>query len=97
MVVGGFGALLRALAEPLDVRLSCPVASIDYGQEGRVVVTTEGGEAFEGAAAVVTLPLGVLKAGAVRFAPPLPQWKAEAVGRLGFGDLNKVVLQVRGA
>ena len=40
----------------------------------------------------VTVPLGVLKAGAVQFSPPLPAWKAEAIGRLGFGDLNKVGL-----
>ena len=49
---------------------------------------------FEGALAVVTVPLGVLKAGGLRFEPGLPAWKAEAVAKLGFGDLNKVVLQV---
>ncbi|CAL8103906.1 unnamed protein product [Orchesella dallaii] len=29
---------------------------------------------------------------AVQFHPPLPEWKTEAVMRLGFGNLNKVVL-----
>lgn len=29
---------------------------------------------------------------AVQFNPPLPEWKTEAVMRLGFGNLNKVVL-----
>jgi [histone H3]-N6,N6-dimethyl-L-lysine4 FAD-dependent demethylase len=28
----------------------------------------------------------------VRFEPPLPQWKQTAIERLGFGNLNKVVL-----
>ena len=42
-------------------------------------------------AVIVTVPLGVLKAGAVRFVPPLPDWKRAAVDKLGFGDLNKVV------
>lgn len=28
----------------------------------------------------------------VRFDPPLPQWKQTAIERLGFGNLNKVVL-----
>jgi hypothetical protein len=48
------------------------------------------GEVFEGKAAIVTVPLGVLKAGAIRFEPALPPWKREAIGLLGFGDLNKV-------
>lgn len=29
---------------------------------------------------------------AVQFNPPLPEWKTEAIMRLGFGNLNKVVL-----
>jgi monoamine oxidase len=62
-----------------------------------VKVTTAQGEVLEASLVLVTLPLGVLKAGAVEFVPPLPEWKAGVVGRMGFGDLNKVVLQVRGS
>jgi monoamine oxidase len=36
-----------------------------------------------GSAAIVTLPLGVLKAGGVRFSPPLPQAKRAAIDGLG--------------
>ena len=50
------------------------------------------GEVFKGAAAIVTLPLGCLKAGGVAFQPPLPAWKAEAIAKLGYGNLNKVGL-----
>lgn len=48
-----------------------------------------------------TLPLGVLKLATapqsnqqntVQFLPPLPDWKTSAIQRLGFGNLNKVVL-----
>lgn len=49
-----------------------------------------------------TLPLGVLKQctavssqgvpNTVQFIPPLPDWKVAAIQRLGFGNLNKVVL-----
>jgi monoamine oxidase len=59
-----------------------------------VQVTTAQGEVLEASLVLVTLPLGVLKAGAVEFVPPLPEWKAGVIGRMGFGDLNKVVLQV---
>jgi [histone H3]-N6,N6-dimethyl-L-lysine4 FAD-dependent demethylase len=47
------------------------------------------------------LTLGVLKvavspessqANTVRFEPPLPDWKQAAIQRLGFGNLNKVIL-----
>ncbi|KAF8072835.1 LDL3 [Scenedesmus sp. PABB004] len=58
-----------------------------------VRVTLASGEVLGGALVLVTVPLGVLKAGAVAFEPPLPEWKAAAVDRLGFGHLNKVVLQ----
>ena len=53
------------------------------------------GEVFKGAAAVITVPLGCLKAGAIAFQPPLPSWKADAIAKLGFGDLNKVDLPFR--
>ena len=41
---------------------------------------------------VVTLPLGVLKKNSVIFNPELPHTKKEAISRLGFGVLDKVVL-----
>lgn len=59
-----------------------------------VKVTTSSGEVLEATLVLVTLPLGVLKQGAVEFVPPLPEWKAGVVARMGFGDLNKVVMQV---
>jgi monoamine oxidase len=55
-----------------------------------VAVTTAGGEVLHGDAVVVSVPLGVLKAGSIAFRPALPPWKQEAISRLGFGDLNKV-------
>jgi lysine-specific histone demethylase 1 len=57
---------------------------------------------FSGDAVLCTLPLGVLKQctaantqgvpNTVQFIPPLPDWKVAAIQRLGFGNLNKVVL-----
>jgi hypothetical protein len=41
---------------------------------------------------IVTLPLGVLKAGVVKFDPPLPEAKTAAIQRLGFGNLTKVIV-----
>ncbi|XP_046979329.1 lysine-specific histone demethylase 1A isoform X2 [Schistocerca americana] len=59
---------------------------------------------FKGDAILCTLPLGVLKQSTsaaaqdtgrpnvIQFVPPLPDWKVAAIQRLGFGNLNKVVL-----
>ena len=47
------------------------------------------GEVFKGAAAIVTVPLGCLKADAINFQPPLPAWKGDAIAKLGYGALNK--------
>lgn len=48
---------------------------------------------FEADAAIVTVPLGVLKRpGQLRFQPPLPPRKQAAIQRLGFGCLNKVMM-----
>ena len=55
---------------------------------GCVVALRDGGE-VEGDLVLVTLPLGVLKARAVRFEPELPPWKADAIDRMGYGLLNK--------
>jgi len=48
-----------------------------------------GNDSFEGTAAIVTVPLGVLKSGAITFDPPLPEAHAQAVNALGFGALSK--------
>ncbi|CAN0042255.1 unnamed protein product, partial [Scytosiphon promiscuus] len=56
-------------------------------------VTSTDGKVVEADAVVVTLPLGVLKARVVDFVPSLPERKAQAISALGYGCLNKVVLE----
>ncbi len=46
-----------------------------------------------GDAVLVTVPLGVLKEGQIKFLPPLPQRKLDSIQRMGFGILNKVCSQ----
>jgi len=90
----GFGALTGALAEGLDIRLKQVVRRIEYGAKTPVRVHTDR-KTFEAQAAVLTIPLGVLKAGDIDFAPALPADKQEAIARLGMGNLAKVVVQFR--
>ena len=65
----------------------------DAGLDGEVVVrvSCRSLTVVRGMRAVVTLPIGVLKAGGVAFSPPLPRAKADAVARVGVGCLNKVM------
>ncbi|PNW80465.1 hypothetical protein CHLRE_07g318651v5 [Chlamydomonas reinhardtii] len=90
-LAGGNGRLVQLLCSDLPVLYRCPVAEVRYGAGGVAVLAADGG-CFQAAAAVVTLPLGVLKAGDVVFDPPLPAAKQEAIQRLGYGRLNKVAL-----
>lgn len=88
--VGGYGQLIEALAEPLDIRTGHVVEAISVESDG--VEVQASGENFQARSVVVTLPLGVLKAGTVDFSPPLPESKQSAIDRLRMGNLEKVVL-----
>lgn len=60
----------------------------------RVCVECENGEKFYADHVIVTVSLGVLKASSKRmFLPPLPQEKVLAINRLGFGIVDKVILE----
>ncbi|WP_433604838.1 flavin monoamine oxidase family protein [Prescottella agglutinans] len=88
---GGYDQLATRLAENLDVRLSHVVDHIAHDESG-VRVRTERGD-FHADRALITLPLGVLKTGAVTFDPPLPEPKQRAIQRLGMGLYNKLILR----
>ena len=88
---GGYDQVVDKLAQDVDIRLEQSVRRITYGDEGVQIET--GTETFEADLAVITLPLGVLKAGSVTFSPPLPSAKQTAIGRLGMGVLDKIALR----
>ncbi|XP_046742851.1 lysine-specific histone demethylase 1A isoform X1 [Diprion similis] len=101
-VRNGYSCVPVALSEGLDIRLNTAVRAVRYGPNGVEVWAAPSRSphtahtVHKADAVLVTLPLGVLKASAqpsaVAFNPPLPDWKSQAIQRLGFGNLNKVVL-----
>ncbi|KAI5800528.1 flavin-containing amine oxidoreductase-domain containing protein [Pyronema domesticum] len=96
-LLGGYMQVPRALLlspKPLDVKVRHPVKKVTYSPDdtGAATVECENGTVIQADKVVVTLPLGVLKASAVEFSPPLPDWKTGAIERLGYGLLNKVIL-----
>jgi monoamine oxidase len=86
----GYVELARHLARGVTIRLGTAVTRIAHDSE-RVRLETSTGS-VDADRAIVTVPLGVLKAGAIAFDPPLPGTKRQAIERLGFGLLDKVVL-----
>ncbi|KAH8201878.1 hypothetical protein TruAng_003965 [Truncatella angustata] len=97
MVVGGYQSVPWGLAQApskLDIRKNCAVKKITYDPagSGTATIVCEDGVMIDADHVVSTIPLGVLKHGNVEFDPPLPSWKTDVIGRLGFGVLNKVVL-----
>ncbi len=87
---GGYGQLIDYLAEGLEIRLNTSVTSIDHFNSKVVVPTPQ--ETLHADHVVVTVPLGVLKSGAIQFNPPLPVAKTDAISRLGMSGMEKVVL-----
>ncbi|MCS7057353.1 MAG: FAD-dependent oxidoreductase [Meiothermus sp.] len=73
----------------MDIRLGAVVERLEWGPWGVRALTTDG-RVYPADRAVVALPLGVLKAGGVRFVPELPEEKQQAMQRLGLTDAVKL-------
>ncbi|MFQ3661278.1 MAG: FAD-dependent oxidoreductase [Chloroflexaceae bacterium] len=87
----GYGQIAEGLARGLRIELGTVVQQVSHGTDGVGVHTPRG--VFRAGYAVVTLPLGVLQANAVRFVPDLPAPMRRAAMRLGSGVLNKLYLR----
>jgi len=106
-VRNGYSCVPVALSGGLDIKLNTAVRQVRYSQTGCEVTTSNARNhtnpvTYKADAVLCTLPLGVLKQAiaqnsqglpnTVAFNPPLPDWKVESIKRLGYGNLNKVVL-----
>jgi polyamine oxidase len=92
--VGGYKQLIDDAAVGLDIRLGQPVQTLHYDNLGVTAVLGE--ERLTADLAVVTVPVGILKANKLRFDPPLPPQKAAALSRIGYGGegvLGKIILR----
>lgn len=94
LMVQGYYPVIQALAKDIDIRLNHRVTNIQYGCN-KVKVTVEDGTDFVADAAIVTVPVGVLKANLINFEPKLPVWKVAAISDLGVGNENKIALRFK--
>ena len=88
--VGGHQRLVDAVAAGLDVRCEQPVVVARWNDHG---VEVEARERVRARAVIVTLPLGVLQAGSVRFEPELPVAKLKAVSDLRMHPAAKIMIR----
>lgn len=87
-VESGYGALIAATYAHVLVHLNCPVKSIDWGGS-EIMVGTSNGMIFC-RAALVTVPISILKEDRPKFFPRLPDWKRHAIDRIEMGYAEKV-------
>ncbi|XP_016450959.1 putative polyamine oxidase 4 isoform X2 [Nicotiana tabacum] len=92
LMVQGYYPVVEALSNDIDIRLNHRVKRITNGYN-KVMVTVEDGRNFVADAAIITVPVGVLKANLIEFKPELPEWKLSAIADLGVGNENKIALR----
>jgi monoamine oxidase len=90
----GYGALVARYGEGLPVRLNTPVSVVRWaGQQIRLEMP---GGAVDAGALIVAAPPSVILAGGLRFDPPLPVEKLDAMAAIKLGTANKVFFAVDG-
>jgi monoamine oxidase len=94
VVPAGLGRLVAAYGEDVPVQLSTKAQTIDWSGAG-VSITTDSGT-IRARAAIVTVSVGVLASGALRFIPPLPHKTQTGIEGLGMGALTKLALAFDG-
>ncbi|HUL04916.1 MAG TPA: NAD(P)/FAD-dependent oxidoreductase [Candidatus Acidoferrum sp.] len=93
-IVEGYGALVARYGQGLPVWLATPATRIAWGGRGVAVETPKG--TVHARAAVVAVPTDVLAGGAIRFDPPLPIGKQEAIHNVPLGNAEKVIFHIEG-
>lgn len=95
----GFGNVAARYAAPhvSSIRLNSRVVGVDSESDADFAVVTYVGEdratrAVKARTVLVTVSLGVLKAGTIDFAPALPEDKLAVIDAMGYGTVNKCIL-----
>ncbi|MEM6382984.1 MAG: FAD-dependent oxidoreductase [Pseudomonadota bacterium] len=91
MFPSGYETILQTLAGDYEVTLGTEIDGVVLDQGGAVL--RYGSTTVLLDAVLVTVPLGVLKAGKLAFDPPLPANKQQAIQRMGMGTLDKLYLR----
>ncbi len=91
LVPGGYGSLVAKTGMALNPRLGVRATAVDWSGPS-VIVTTDKG-AIRARKLIVTVPIGVLNAGHIKFTPALPGETTRAIQGLRMGALSKIALK----
>lgn len=89
---GGYDQLATHVARALNIRTYAKVTAL-RARPGGVEINMADGSRLEVDGVVLTVPLGVLKAGDITFDPPLAPSRQTAIEQIGMGLLNKCWLR----
>ena len=89
----GFGRMLAALGQGLNVHLGTPATAIET--RGSVTVQTAKGT-ISARTAVVTVSTNVIASGRLRFSPDLGHLATDGFGRLSLGSYDHIALELPG-
>ncbi len=92
IVLGEYQSLVAGTLDGVSVWTTNAVSTLSYGDEG-VGIRFATGESLQVDRAIVTVPLGVLKSGDIRFEPRLPLAHTVAIHGLGMGTVDKIWLR----
>jgi monoamine oxidase len=91
LVREGMDLITEAFSWGLPIKTKTPVSKIATTSDG-VVVSAKDGD-YHAKQVIVTTSPAVLSSGAIRFDPPLPDWKTKALSDIAMGKYGKVVLE----
>ncbi|KAG3255296.1 hypothetical protein PI124_g176 [Phytophthora idaei] len=93
-VVPSFMRFVELFSEGVTARLNWPVASVDYSQSDRIIVTSTSGKQLSCRTLVVTVSTAVFSK--IAYTPSLPQEKIDAVASFDMRRAGKVLLHMSG-
>ncbi|EKX43466.1 hypothetical protein GUITHDRAFT_110590 [Guillardia theta CCMP2712] len=92
-IVQSLANLLPADAVVTSARVSSISTLVDQEDEERIKLVCSNGQEYFADDVIVATSLGVLKHSDIQFDPELPQWKREAISRMGMGVVEKVFFE----
>ena len=88
----GFGTIIAHYGRAVPVTLNAPVSRIEWGPAHADVLTSKG--RLRARKVLITVPVGVLAAEAIKFVPALPGWKLGALGGMTMSHYLRVLLKL---
>ena len=91
ILTNGYNKVVDLLSKGIDITLNSAVKKIDYQKEEIFVHTND--TSYTCDYLICSVPLGVLKAGKIKFNPPLPNFMANSIKNIGFGSVTKLAIK----